>query len=536
MRLLLTLFVLVLFGGIAFGESADAPSPAPRIVIAPAKTEIAKELKAQLRSARDAGSVNALDLYYFYGSRGFEPLWLSDDAGDGWNFAARTTDLLALFRDAGDWGLDPKAYTITQLAPTTLAEAAKAELATTAVALQFGMDNYGGRVDPRSISPNLDMGQLRPDIPALLDQLAISDEPAKLLADLAPDDPEFSALLLALRNIDDIVALPAIEEGPSIKPGATDDRVPKIRQRLGLDEVGAADGAIYDDALVNAIEAFQSRMGLVADGVVGDVTREALNRSGQITREQLLVNLEKWRWLPRQRGDFRVEVNIPEFRLWIRREGEIVHETRVVVGTPANQTPIFYDQIRHVVVNPYWNVPVSIARNEIGPQVRRDPGYLARREFELLNAGSVIDPWSVDWSSVASGTFPFSVRQKPGSLNALGQVKFLFPNKHDVYLHDTPEKSLFGRDVRAYSHGCVRVENPFDFADALLANEPSFGRDDLVESFGSRERWFNMEVKVPVYLTYLTVRADEDGSLRSFADVYGHDSRIAAALKDGGGL
>ena len=274
-------------------------------------------------------------------------------------------------------------------------------------------------------------------------------------------------------------------------------------------------------------------MGLVADGVVGDVTREALNRSGQITREQLLVNLEKWRWLPRERGDYRVEVNIPEFRLWIRRGGEIVHETRVVVGTPANQTPIFYDQIRHVVVNPYWNVPVSIARNEIGPQVRRDPGYLARGEFELLNAGSVIDPWSIDWSSVAPGTFPFTVRQKPGSQNALGQVKFLFPNKHDVYLHDTPEKSLFGRDVRAYSHGCVRVENPFDFAEALLANEPSFGRDELVNSFGPREQWFNMEMKVPVYLTYFTVRADEDGSLRSFADVYGHDSRIAAALSDG---
>ena len=533
MRLLLTFSLLVLFSGIAFGESADAPSPAPRIVIAPAKTEIARLLKAQLRTARDAGSVNALDVYYFYGARGFEPLWLSDDAGDGWNFAARTTDLFALFRDAGDWGLDPKAYTITQLAPMTLADAAKAELATTAAALQFGMDNYGGRVDPRSISPNLDMAQLKPDIPALLGQLATSDEPAKLLADLEPDDPEFGALLLAFRNFDDTVALPAIEEGPSIKPGATDDRVPKIRQRLGLYEAGAADDAIYDDALVSAIEAFQSRMGLVADGVVGDVTREALNRSGQITREQLLVNLEKWRWLPRERGDYRVEVNIPEFRLWIRRGGEIVNETRVVVGTPANQTPIFYDQIRHVVVNPYWNVPVSIARNEIGPQVRRDPGYLARGEFELLNAGSVIDPWSIDWSSVAPGTFPFTVRQKPGSQNALGQVKFLFPNKHDVYLHDTPEKSLFGRDVRAYSHGCVRVENPFDFAEALLANEPSFGRDELVNSFGPREQWFNMEMKVPVYLTYFTVRADEDGSLRSFADVYGHDSRIAAALSDG---
>lgn len=201
----------------------------------------------------------------------------------------------------------------------------------------------------------------------------------------------------------------------------------------------------------------------------------------------------------------------------------IVIAPRVVVGTPANQTPIFYDQIGHMVVNPHWNVQVSIARNEIGPQVRRDPGYLSRREFELLNSGKLIDPSSVDWSSVAPGTFPFSIRRKPGAQNAL------FPNKHDVYLHDTPEKLLFSRDVRACSHGCVRVENPFDFADALPAREPNFGRDTLVAAFGPRERWFNMDVKVPVYLTYFTVRVDEDGEVRSFADIYGHDEKIAAA-------
>jgi len=536
MRFFFLLIVLALLPGIVVGQSGDSTAPPPtRVVIAPAKSEIARELKAQLRSARDAAPADSLDLYYFYGERGFEPLWLSA-AGEKWSLIDRAQTLLALFRDAADCGLDPAAYEITDVSLTTAAPAAQLELTLTQVALRFGRDNYGGRVDPRSISTNLDMDRLELDIPALLNSLASVTDPAQLLADLAPDDPEFRALLQALRNVDNSEPLPVVEEGPSLKPGMTDGRVPNLRLRLGLPEGDAAQAAVYGDDLVTAIKSFQSRMGLVADGVVGEVTRQALNRTGQITQEQLLVNIEKWRWLPRDRGEYMVQVNIPEYRLWVLRKGEVVHETRVVVGTPANQTPIFYDRIRHVVVNPYWNVPASILRNEIGPQVRRDPGYLGRREFELLAGGKVIDPLAVDWASIPSERFPFAVRQRPGVQNALGQVKFLFPNEHDVYLHDTPEKSLFGKDIRAFSHGCVRVENPFEFAAALLANEPSFGRDDLVKSFGPRERWFNMEATVPVYLTYFTLRADQDGNLRSFSDVYGHDRRIAAALTGGAEL
>lgn len=519
----------VLFLTSATAGSAQEAMPT-RIVIAPAISPAAKLLKTQLSKARDSGAEAAQDLYFFYGGRGFEPAWLTGSE-QGWTVNPRTQALIDLFKGAGALGLEPADYAVGAGTVATIEDAVGYELALMSAALRFGLDNYGGRLDARAISPNLDMPRLKPATTDLLQRLSEAEDPAKLLADLAPTEPEFVRLLQLLADTDDDASEPAeIAEGPSIKPGAIDDRVGSLRRRLGIP---APDGAelVYDEPLVEAVKSFQTSLALTSDGIVGNATRQALNRSGRITREQILVNLEKWRWLPRQRGDYRVEVNVPEFRLWVRRDGEVVHETRVVVGTPTNQTPIFYDQIRHVVVNPYWNVPVSIVRNEIGPQVRRDPGYLSRREFELLNGGKLIDPWSVDWSSVAPGTFPFSIRQKPGTQNALGQVKFLFPNKHDVYLHDTPEKSLFSRDVRAYSHGCVRVESPFDFADALLANEPKFGRDTLVAAFGPRERWFNMDVKVPVYLTYFTLRVNEEGEVRSFADIYGHDEKIAAALR-----
>lgn len=499
-----------------------------RVVIAPALTAIAKAIKADLAAQREAQLEGGQDAYFFYGGRGFEPLWLDASEG-GWSISTAGRSLLAAFQGADDLGLDVLDYELPPLELSSTALAAGFELAATAVAVRFAEDNYGGRLDPRALSSNLDMAPPKLPRQEVLALLA-ADEPGQRLVDLAPQDSEFQSLLARLRDYEEPPQLVQIEEGPSIRPGADDPRVVALRERLSLPST--ENPTIFDDALVEAVERFQAESGLVSDGILGNATRQALNRGNAISRDLLLVNLEKWRWLPRDRGQYRVDVNIPEFRLWIRRDGEIVHETKVVVGTPNNQTPVFYDQIRHVVVNPYWNVPSSIARGEVGPLVMRDPGYLARREFELLTSdGTVLDPWSVNWSAVTPGTFPFLLRQKPGPQNALGQVKFLFPNKHDVYLHDTPEKSLFSRDIRAYSHGCVRVENPFDFAGALLADEPALNRSRLESAFGADERWFNMEVKVPVFLTYFTVRVGDDGKVRTFADIYGHDQRISRALR-----
>lgn len=509
------------------------PMPLPaiaevrRIVIAPAMSETAQALKASIRASRDAKVVDAERLYFFYGGRGFEPLWISEADG-GWQVSAKSASLSDAFAKAGELGLEPADYRLPEPTVTSTEDAVAYELAVTSAALRFGAENYGGRLEPRSLSSNLDMP--RPRV-AADDLLAIfdGDDPGQALFALAPQEAEFQGLLKALLAFEEPSPVVQIADGASIKPGASDERVAALRERLGQPAVEDAP-LLYDEALVEAVRAFQAGAQLTADGIVGNATREALNSAGQITREQLLVNIEKWRWLPRDRGDYRVEVNIPEYRLWVRRNGEAVHETKVVVGSAEHQTPIFCDQIRHVVVNPYWNVPTSIVRRSIAPQALRNPDFITRGGYELFYNGQAVAPSNIDWASLAPGSFPFAVRQKPSLTNSLGQVKFLFPNKHDVYLHDTPEKNLFGRDTRAYSSGCVRVENPFDFAAVMLADEPNINRDRLEASFGPRERWFNMEVKVPIYLTYFTLRLDGDGGLRSFADVYGHDKTIAAAL------
>lgn len=531
---------VILVGSLAAAQEAPRSGPGvipPRIVIAPALSELARTIKNRLASERREEGAGAQEQYYFYGARGFEPIWLQRFGRGEIALTRRAIAIQATLFDAASWGLDPGDYDIAWVDPASNVDAAAdLELAITLAVLRYGQDTFGGRIAPRSISENLDMVRPRLDPMQLLGSLVESDDPGTTLEALAPGNPEFLELREQLAAAEaDPIEMIDIPAGDSLKPDMVDPRVPLLRERLGLG-VPAENKEFYDEALVDAVKAFQSGLGLTADGIVGNATRAALNRSANLTRGQILANMEKWRWLPRDLGDFYVQVNIPEYRLWIMADDAPVYETRVVVGTPKNQTPVFFDQIRHVVVNPYWNVPTSIARNEIGPQVLRDPGYLARKEMELMSNGRIIDPWSVDWSSVGTGSFPFQVRQKPGRQNALGQVKFLFPNKHDVYLHDTPEKSLFGADARAFSHGCVRVQSPMEFADALLSNEAGLDASTLEAAYGPKERWFNLKVKVPVFLTYFTVRADGDGTLRSFDDVYGHDKRIIAALEGSGKL
>jgi murein L,D-transpeptidase YcbB/YkuD len=333
--------------------------------------------------------------------------------------------------------------------------------------------------------------------------------------------------------IDTAVTIP---DGPLLRPGQRDERVTLLRQRLDVPEPEipetageeAAVNITYDEALVEAVIAFQDSLGLTPDGIVGPATVAALNGGSATTKEDIIANMERWRWEPEEFGDFYVQVNIPEFRLVIMDHQKLHYTTRVVVGTPRNQTPMFFDEIEHIVVNPYWNVPASIAVNEIAPRLVSDPGYLAGQNMELLYGGELVNAAAVDWS--ATSIQNFRIRQRPGAGNALGQIKFLFPNQHDVYLHDTPSKSLFQRSFRAYSHGCIRVQNPMEFADALLVNEVTLSRASLEDQFGPREVWNNLKTHIPVHISYFTLRVDENGSIRSFGDVYGHNKQLITLL------
>ncbi|KKB84185.1 hypothetical protein VW29_11755 [Devosia limi DSM 17137] len=516
-----------------------ATAAVTRVTIAPPQTPLAANIKAALSAAyygAPKGSATyeaGQKLYFFYGERHFEPIWLDQAADGGVTFSAPARKILKLFEDAAREGLRPSDYLTPALDVATAqsdpAGMAALETAFSKATMAYATHIHTGRIKPQSVDSQLDIQPKHLDEAALLVELARSADPVAVLAKLEPTHPEFLALKAALAKFEDgTVDRPAaIADGPLLKPGVSDARMPLIRERLGL----PADASlIYDDAVVAGIKAFQESLGLSPDGVTGPATIAALNGGAAVSRDDILANMERWRWMPTDLGKFNVFVNIPEFRLAISRDGVEQYTTRVVVGTTKNQTPVFSDNIRHIVVNPYWNVPSSIVKGEIAPKTLANPGYIDSQNMDLLYNGSAVSPWAVNWAEVSPANFPFRVRQRPGPGNALGQIKFLFPNKHDVYLHDTPSKGLFGRDYRALSHGCVRVQNPMEFADALLANETSMSRASLEAMFGPSERWVNPQSSIPVHLAYFTLRVDDNGTIRSFGDLYGHNAKLIEAM------
>jgi murein L,D-transpeptidase YcbB/YkuD len=519
------------------------------VVIAPPRTDIARIIKAGLQKAYYSGTpgtrayTQAQKLYFFYGSRGFEPIWLSTGSDNTATFSPNAAKIIALFKASELEGLRPSDYLSDDLDPaaagTDPTKLAALETSFSAAAMRYAQDIYGGRINPTDVNVLLTIAPKRLDAADTLTKLAAADDPAKFLLDLDPPHKEFRLLKAALAKFYDQDAVKTetvtIPDGPTLKLGMKDDRVPTLRERLAVPapEIpeGAADAKVdttYDKSLMEAVKAFQSSLGLTADGVMGPATVAALNGAGQVSKDDIVANMERWRWEPNDFGDFHVEVNIPEFTVWIMKDGVPVHSTRVVVGRPTNMTPVFSDEIEDIVVNPYWNVPPSIATNEIKPHLIANPGYLDSQNMEMLAGGKVVNASAIDWSTTNINNY--HIRQKPGGANALGQVKFIFPNDLDIYLHDTPSKSLFARSYRAYSHGCVRVQNPLDFAGALVATNPGITEDSIKSMFGNAERWLPLKHHIPVHLMYFTLRVDDDGTIRSYGDVYGHNKKLIELL------
>jgi murein L,D-transpeptidase YcbB/YkuD len=324
----------------------------------------------------------------------------------------------------------------------------------------------------------------------------------------------------------------SVPSGPTLRPGMTDERVPALAARLtvtrDLPAASAAPSALYDETLVAAVQRFQARHGLAADGVVGAGTLAALNVPVAARIDQLRVSLERAREVFYDpESDFLV-VNVAGFQLYHVRRGEIVWRTRVQVGQPYRQTPIFRAEMTYVVVNPTWTVPPTVFRNDILPAVRRTPAYLASRHIDVFDSGgAAVDPASVDWSSRNP---PYRLVQRPGPDNALGRIKFMFPNEHSVYLHDTPSRDLFSRDSRAFSSGCIRVENPFELVQQLLG-ERARARLDAVVTSGRTQTIF-LDKPMTVMLLYWTAEVDGTGRVSFFPDVYQRDQAVIAALAE----
>ena len=319
----------------------------------------------------------------------------------------------------------------------------------------------------------------------------------------------------------------AVPEGPTIEPGDSDSRVTALARRLMVtgDFSGwHEDGQPYDGELRAAVLRFQARHGLETDALVGKNTLRALNVPVEQRIEQLRLNLERTRMVfaddPR---DFLL-INVPAFEATLVRNGNAVVRTRVIVGETEAETPLFRAQMQQVVINPTWTVPYSIASEELLPKIQRDPGFLARGGYDVYDRdGTRVDPSQVDWASLYSNNFPYTLVQRPGNSNELGRIKFLFPNDHAVCMHDTPGKHLFARDSRALSHGCIRMDNPIGFTERVLEAE-GWTRDDIVTQLETTDTvTVSLAEPIPVIVVYLTAMVDEKGTVYFYRDIYGRD-------------
>jgi murein L,D-transpeptidase YcbB/YkuD len=430
---------------------------------------------------------------------------------------------------------------------------ADAEVKISFAALDYTYDARGGRIVPQKLTPNLDPSLALPNPTEVIESIAIRSDPAAYLRSFQPDQPQFEALrqkLIALRGGESDEPKPAvtIPDGPVLKWGVEHEQVALLRKRLDVPVEHSSNEMLFDQGVLDAVQQFQRTHGIYADGVVGPGTRRVLNSPHQrhatgspAQIRQILVNMERWRWLPHDLGGFYVTTNIPEFMLRVVKDDEPIFTTRVVVGKPNTQTPVFSNEMQTIVFGPYWNMPNSIKVGEIRPYLRQEASWffggggwntsvLQRHGVRMRYGGREIDPSTVDWNRVDIRNF--ELYQPPGPGNVLGKVKFMFPNKHDVYMHDTPQKHLFANTIRAESHGCMRVQYPDQFAAILMKHDQSWSQARTISAL---ETGFDQQValrqRIPVYITYFTVKVNADGSVSTYGDLYGHDARMAAALR-----
>ncbi len=495
--------------------------------------------EAQVTAFRQAVAETAARddaLAAFYRDRGFEGIWTGTDAAA----VARRNALLTALSTTRIHGLpegryDPQALVAQLQAARTPADRGRMEVELSRLLLRYARDIQTGILEPGKVVPLIHREVPLRDGTEILSGFAGAD-PAAFLRTLPPASPEYARLLRARMQLDRQLETGGwgapVPDG-RYEAGSTGAGVIALRNRLiAMGHLGRSATRDYDAALADAVRAFQDSVGLTADGIAGGATLAEINEPLEARLQSVLVAMERERWTNMDLGKRHVLVNLTDFSATIVDDDRVTFRTRSVIGAEPDdrQTPEFSDVMEYMVINPSWYVPRSIIVNEYLPKLQRDRNAVS----QLLvtdRSGREIDRRSVDFSRYTTSNFPYSMRQPPSDDNALGLVKFLFPNRHNIYLHDTPAKSLFGREVRAFSHGCIRLNDPFDFAYALLAPQV----DDPMAFFKrqldtGREARVNLETPVPVHLVYRTAFTDVRGKLQFRDDIYGRDAQIWDAL------
>lgn len=466
-----------------------------------------------------------------YAPRDYRPLW----SGERVDAARR------VLADADAHGLRPADYHLSAIdalcADHTAAGRVGCELLLSDGLLLLGSHLRAGKVEAGGLEPRRRLRLADADLPS---RLAAADGPADFAARLTSSLAGYERLRQVLGRYRALAAgggWPHLPDGPTLRVGDGSAAVPLLRRRLlreGVEPVADAGSERFDVDLEDAVRRFQARHGLQVDGAVGPRTRAALNVPAAQRVEQLIANLERRRWLGDAPGRRQVRVNAAAFTLDAVEGDSVVLQMRVVVGRPYRPTPEFSDRIRYLVLNPYWEVPTRLAAQDKLPQIKRDPGYLASEHLRVLSGwgpeARELDPARIDWQRLR-GHVPYRLRQDPGPWNALGRIKFMFPNAHDVYLHDTPSRSLFAHAERSFSSGCIRVEQALALADWLLQDDPKWTPATLREAIDSgRTRTVNLRAPVPVHLLYWTAWVDREGRAHFRRDLYRRDAALAGAL------
>jgi murein L,D-transpeptidase YcbB/YkuD len=521
-------------------------------------TAAAHELRQRLQIARMDGAphctVPDIDLdaamIRFYQVRDFRPAWV-----DRYGLRPQGAMALAAVYRAADRGLVASDYRIPWLEelldgmvsrPVIVGAAFEgrqvvADLAVTAALLRFAWHSTTGRARPAM--DHFGPPAVKPSIDHLAIALAESLDRGNLdvfLDRLGPRHDGYRALQQQLPHYRKMArdgGWPVVDEGDKLALGDCGPRVTQLRDRLaaaGDLPQSAADADCFDEALSAALARFQQRHGLKPDGVAGAQTLAALNVPVAVRLRQIELSLERWRWLPADPGARHLLVNIPGFEMRVVESGRVVRTLRTVVGRQSRPTPELTSMVTYLEINPYWYVPHKIARQDLLPKIKANPAFIARQDFRVFDGWAPgareLDPAAIDWSAVSAARFPYRLRQEPAGSNALGRVKFIFPNPMDVYLHDTPAKGLFRKASRPFSSGCIRVEEPLDLVALLLAGQ-GWDAERVSRAVAANTRQVVvLDEPVPVYLVYLTAWVAPDGVMHFREDIYGRDQILMAAL------
>ena len=485
----------------------------------------------------------------FYRERGFRPTWTSSRGP-----TADATELVEALEAAPREGLDPAAYDVERIRssmekahagllgpaskPTDLAAL---DLLLTRTFLRYAAHLSTGQVDPKALPADWHLPRRRNDLVSVLKQATAGGDVRRTLEALPPRDPRYARLREALERYRAVAASggwKSVPAGPPLRRGQRGPRVDALLARLAttgeMSRVARA-GQRFDSGTEAAVRRFQEHYGLDVDGVVGADDMAELNVPVETRIRQIELNLERWRWLPPLEDRYLI-VNVPDYSLHVFERERQVLAMRVVVGKQYSRTPLFSDEITHVVLNPYWNVPKSIAAEELLPAVQNDDAYLEQRGIHVFDGSGPdareVDPGSINWGAVSPEDMDLSFRQDPGPGNPVGNIKFMCPNQFDVYLHDTPANHLFDERGRDFSHGCIRLEKPVELAEYLLQGTPGSSREELVAAFGTtRDSSVKLPRKMPIHILYWTAWADERGNVQFRPDVYGLDRVLDRALR-----